>query len=843
MTGIAWIIPPLTLLCGWLLWTRLPPAQGEQEDPLERTFAAALAGLLVTGCIGLALAEFSAFTPPVLIGVLAGVAIVLLVLPARRVPTVPAARRDLAGFVIVLLLAVFTLAPASEEITGGRDEGVYANIGAWLAQHGTIRMRSEALASLTPDARPVFQGRTLLPGFYVGDASQGEIFPQFLHLHPVYLAIGFWLGGITGLVHVPPVYGVMSLLGLFLLVRRLLGAGPAVASALVLGLNLAQIWVLRTPFSEGAAQLTFVAVLWCLVKAAQTEGVRWGVLGGIAMGAGFQARVDAVVLLPGLLPALAFMHASASRSTRWLPAFLLTSLGLAAWSVWHGWLFARTYYAAMQRYMVPVWLLAGVLIVLWAVFIALGRVRRTAIVEAVHRRGRIWWAVAAVLIAGAFVFGLWIRPELRPWMARGRPLYVEQSMVRVAWYLSTAGMVAACAGLLLALRQWLVGRRAEWLPFLGVVLTMSAVYFWNPRVHIDHPWAMRRFVPVVLPGLAVAIAVAAAWLWEARARWRLPARTAAAIVLGWILIHEARLVLPFSNAPERAGAIEGLAAIARHVPAGSILLYTAGIETWVATPLACFWGSDPLPILRRTRTDPDGEQGRAAFEAQVLRWLDQGRLVLYLTRNEAHTPYLADRIAWDPIETFRFKTYGASQNYEGPPRRPRIRDDPFHLFRLGPSRTEPPACAGLSLDARGPVAGRTQGFHPVEPGRRGAFRWTEPVSRVRFGACDARGAARPAALRVRAMCNRARAGAPCAVKVSVNSVPAGALALRARWDDHVLTIPDAALTGGAAPIDVRFIGPSFTPSNRRERRQLSFQVREVALQGAPALANPGTNGS
>src|SRR5690606_28694039 len=44
-----------------------------------------------------------------------------------------------------------------------------------------------------------------------------------------------------------------------------------------------------------------------------------------------------------------------------------------------------------------------------------------------------------------------------------------------------------------------------WAVLLPVVIT-GGVYLWKPSVNPDHIWAIRRFLPVILPGLALGIA-------------------------------------------------------------------------------------------------------------------------------------------------------------------------------------------------------------------------------------------------------------------------------------------------------------------------------------------------
>ena len=344
MTMLAWFIPPLAGLAGWLAWSRLPPDPDGDDDPLECVFAVVLLSVLVTGFAGLLLAELGQLRPWSLAGSLLVLNIGLSRFPRQlRVGPRPS-HRDLAAVLLLSILVAAILAPASEDLLGGRDPGVYANTAAWLAREGTVRVRSEALAALPPEARPIFHRGILFMGFYVTDAAAGKISPQFLHLFPIFMAVGHWLGGASGAFLVPPYLGTLSTLAVFFFTRRLLGLAPALVAAGTLVLNLAQIWGMRNPYSEGATQLGVFAALWCIGRAYQTGGMRWGVLGGASLGLCFLVRIDSPLLLASIAPVLAVLHASASRPQRWAThAFLPLAIVLAAWGAVHGWMFSRAY--------------------------------------------------------------------------------------------------------------------------------------------------------------------------------------------------------------------------------------------------------------------------------------------------------------------------------------------------------------------------------------------------------------------------------------------------------------------------------------------------------------------
>ena len=47
---------------------------------------------------------------------------------------------------------------------------------------------------------------------------------------------------------------------------------------------------------------------------------------------------------------------------------------------------------------------------------------------------------------------------------------------------------------------------------LAATVPMTVLYIARPSIAPDHLWAMRRYLPVVLPGMTIAAAAAAIWV-------------------------------------------------------------------------------------------------------------------------------------------------------------------------------------------------------------------------------------------------------------------------------------------------------------------------------------------
>ena len=159
---------------------------------------------------------------------------------------------------------------------------------------------------------------------------------------------------------------------------------------------------------------------------------------------------------------------------------------------------------------------------------------------------------------------------------------------------------------------------------------------------------MRRFLPVIRPGLCIALAAAASALWTAH-RWRRLARPAAVAALGLVLWHEVTMSRPFWSLREKNGAVRQLAAVASQVPERSLVLFSAsGLDTVIATPLAFHWGRAVLPVMG-PENDREAVAREGIFKQQVMRLLGEGREVLYLTASDGDSVFVTPRVRWEPL--------------------------------------------------------------------------------------------------------------------------------------------------------------------------------------------------
>lgn len=472
----------------------------------------------------------------------------------------------------------------SEQLILRRDAASYAQIGHWLAGHGRlpIPVQLDAFGG-------VHDGIAIGSGAFYADG--GSAIPQFMSGLPMTLAGAEWLTGWRGALWLSAVFGGLALLAFGGLAARLIGARWAVPATLVMALAL-PIWhTSRATLSEPLALLLLMAGLCLLADAIAAGSARAALLAGLVVGSCTLVRVDALRELTLLVPVIGWLWLRHRPLARPLAAGLLIGLGFG---LVDGWVLSKPYIIEIAGSLLP---LAALLVVLVG-----GTVAAVTLIE---RRSwtpspRLGWIAAGATVLGGSLFA--VRPLLqtvrgvRPhssvaWFVAdlqqklglpvdGTRTYAESSLHWLAWWLGWPAIALGIAGAAILVRRVLAGRDTAWIPVLTVGLGAIALTLWRPGITPDHPWADRRFVPVVLPVLVLYATFAITAL--TRQRWfgsRVspvggPGRAVVGTVgMAAILVPTVLAAIPLLGSRTEAGslaAIEGLCAHLR--PDDAVLL-------------------------------------------------------------------------------------------------------------------------------------------------------------------------------------------------------------------------------------------------------------------------------
>jgi hypothetical protein len=565
--------------------------------------------------------------PALLLGVPAGVALAVAGVRRWRPPT---SAGPIWPFVATVAIAAgftaLSMATAAEHVVLRRDPGTYALTAHWLAVHGQLPIP----ASLAPFGGPDPALTMDSPGFF---ADGPNIVPQFMSGFPMTLAAGYWLAGWVGLFTAPAITGGLALLAMAGLTARLVGPRWAPVGALALGLTQPVLHAARSTYSEPLGQLLLLGGLCLLVGALDGRSRRLAFLAGLVLGIATFVRIDALREIVLLVPVAGWLILR--RRVEGRPFAVGLAVG-AAYGAVDGLVLTRPYFVYLAAFLIPLAALLGAVVVATAGAVAAGRRWPALVVPWPPVRLRRLPALAAgsVVVASVLL-------AVRPWLhvgwndpttpsARnvagiqrglGLPIdpsrsYYEQSLHWVAWYVGWP--LIALAVLAAAYLVWRVlgggrGRMLIWVPVLCVVLGSTALTLLRPGITPDHPWADRRFVPVVLPGLVLLAtwAVAAAARAGARRFERPRGRLVALAGIAALVLPASSASAPLLSAATERGELAAVERACRAFHPGEVaLLVDAHAQGEWMQPLLAICGvpvaivREPVPGLSAADTGP-----------------------------------------------------------------------------------------------------------------------------------------------------------------------------------------------------------------------------------------------
>jgi hypothetical protein len=250
------------------------------------------------------------------------------------------------------------------------------------------------------------------------------------------------------------------------------------------------------------------------------------------------------------------------------------------------------------------------------------------------RRVLLWLAAGAVLAFAGYAY--FLRPGLTDprlyafWYGGGQvPNLDHENLVRLGWYLTPLGIGLAAAGVALMLVRE-ANRRTAFM--LGTGLFFSFMFLWHIGANPHQVYAMRRYVPYVLPFFVVAAVYLIQWLaGRLRGKMRWPA---AGLTMVWIagIVAASR---GFVSQVDYGGFIAQLDRLNASLAPRSVLIFNdsaaVGIGDFVGTPLRFLYGHDVF-VLR----DPVALT-TAGFTARVAEWQAQDRTVYWAAVAGGHT--------------------------------------------------------------------------------------------------------------------------------------------------------------------------------------------------------------
>jgi hypothetical protein len=397
------------------------------------------------------------------------------------------------------------------------DAASYIQFANWISGHGTTIIPQDAAAFGGNSASITFASAAF---YQVGN----HIVPQFMAGLPMVLSLGFWAGGMRFALLLGPVLGALAVFTFGGLVARLVGPRWAPFAALALGITIPMMYTSRSTWSEPLALILLVAGLSLWIDSQRTDrgeedAGRWRtdwrhharsashVLAGIAgllLGLVFLVRLDGPSDIVFVIPYCGLLVLRRQRQA--VPLIVGLIVG-TLYGALDGAFLTAPYLIPNNTQSVE-GLCALVIAMLIGTIVAVRWLRRR---DSELRNPPKQWLVKAVAILPFFVVAVFIiRPYVeRDWAAlQDAPL----SLHWIYWYTGATTITFAVIAYAMVGRRAIKGEAPAWVLPLLVFGWATLIFLIRPAITPHQPYASRRLVPAVLPGLMLLAVWLAAWL-------------------------------------------------------------------------------------------------------------------------------------------------------------------------------------------------------------------------------------------------------------------------------------------------------------------------------------------
>jgi hypothetical protein len=389
----------------------------------------------------------------------------------------------------------------------------------------------------------------------------------------------------------------------------------------------------------------------------------------------------------------------------------------------------------------------------------------------------------------------------------------------MSWYLYPLGLALAVSGAMVLV----VRARKTQVFFLLTGLTFSLFFFYKVRVWHDHYFAMRRFIPVILPSLMACLSIFLVSLrWDARRLTSWGARLVAATLVVIYLV-DGRALWAFRGHEEFRGSLDFVEELARHIGDDDVVIFPRreGLHM-LELPLAELHGKN---VLEFYSLKPPKDR----LEHLLADWRDQYRDVYFITNYKISLSGLFTR----HVQDFWFATEKYEYAYTRPPKGP----EPFHLrFTLSKAVDLDDLTERVpklpDLDVGGSDDLQVAWFHEKELDEDGtSFRWSQRTSSVFLPAIG--GGTSTLVLRV---AGPKEEQAPLhSVDVALDGHPLGSLNPSRSFEAFELEIPKALQSRAEATyailtLDTQIWRPSNSIPDATDVRELGVRVDRIEVR-------------
>jgi hypothetical protein len=371
--------------------------------------------------------------------------------------------------------------------------------------------------------------------------------------------------------------GALAVLTCYALATSVLDARWALLAPATLTIVPLQIWFARDAYSELIVEVLVLGGLWLFLESRRRASWILAIGAGVMIASATMARIDALLFVSCALviAAVEWTRTEGDERARYrlrVAAFTVALLAIALLGIEVTRRTNLAYIRALKAEYHDVLASLAFAIVLSVVVVLLHRLRPGLGRRLASQRSLV---ISAFSVVGAVAVWAYVwRPQpssallpSHPHMTRAQVQtvdrwYFSRSLHWFTDYFGVIGVIVAIGGACLLAAWALRGCRGA-SAICIMAFPPAVAYLARPSITPDQPWAMRRFLPVALPGIAIAIAVALTTLivraWRARSvAGRVGGAALAAIATLGFLLPAAHAAIPFRRARIQYGALSAV---------------------------------------------------------------------------------------------------------------------------------------------------------------------------------------------------------------------------------------------------------------------------------------------
>lgn len=474
---------------------------------LPITLPVMLAATTIAAVVLLLVGRFS--TPWLLIGLLVSIIVAfmaqrLLVRTGNLDITKRAIFYDAAVIAGIVLWVGCNLPFTSQHLFTNRDPATYNNAAIWLTSHDSVQIQKPSvLAKLD---MPELTAESL--GFVTNPTQAGMLDAQGEHALPALQALAARLVGMNAVFKLNVVISGIALLAFYGFSRAYIRREWSLVAVFILAASLPMLFAARDVYTEPLALIFLFGGLSIATYAYRRRDLWLWLCAGVVAGSSALARIDAYVAFAGIFLGLILLLAGSKTQRKALVRgaglFALAVIAVGILGLLDIALLSRPYFDAHSKYIYPELILMGSLLIVGATWLALAwRTRLVALIDAHTQR----WRVRAVIYGATALFvllasrPLWFVGQERLASGAMSRTFSEQTVNWLWWYLGPATVLLGAVGVIVLTLRLFKGKDIEIMPFFFGFLSTTLLYALHPSITGDQPWATRRFLPMVYPGV------------------------------------------------------------------------------------------------------------------------------------------------------------------------------------------------------------------------------------------------------------------------------------------------------------------------------------------------------